>query len=174
MSKLRKMLEGNGEGIEKLMRLIETQSLQTLMRWTTEYAALHLLPIYVKYVPDDDRPAQALAAGKAYLRGEIKPADAKPLFKLSVAAAQEAVQVPAAQAAARAVYSAVATAFTPTMSISIAYYGATAMAYDTLGLNDTAENYDRFAEQIFADQLAALQKIAVKNEPNPAKLKWEC
>lgn len=174
MSKMRKMLEGNGTGVDKLIHLIETQSVHTVMRWTTDYAKRKLLPIYAKYIPDDGRPVQALAAGELFLCGEIKAADAKPIFKLSFAAAQEAVKFPAAQAAARAIYAAVATAYTPTMSISIAYYGAAAMAYDTLGLGDTAENYDRFAEAVFEDQLAALQSIAVADEPNPCKPKWFC
>jgi hypothetical protein len=49
MSKYRQMLDGSGEGVEKLMRLIETQSLKTLVKWTTDYAERDFLPIYEKH-----------------------------------------------------------------------------------------------------------------------------
>ena len=64
MSKCRKMLEGTGAGVEKLMRLIETQSLKTLVKWTTDYAKRHFLPIYEKHFSHDDRPRVAIAAAR--------------------------------------------------------------------------------------------------------------
>lgn len=174
MSKYRKMLEGSGEGVEKLMRLIETQSLKTLVKWTTDYAERHFLPIYEKHFPNDDRPRVAIAAARDWLDDKMKLTAAKPLFKPCFTAAQEANSNPVAQAAARAIYSAVATANTPTMSISIAYYGAAAVAYDRMGTGEPPEVYDKMAEEVFADEYTALKKIAVENEPNPAKIKWEC
>lgn len=174
MSKYRKMLCGSGEGVEKLMRLIETQSLKTLVRWTTDYAEQHFLPIYEKHIPNDNRPRLAIAAARDWLDDKMKLIAAKPFFKPCLTAAQEANSNPAAQAAARAIYSAVATANTPTMSISIAYYGAAAVTYDRMGLGEPSEVYDKMAEEVLADEYTALKKIAVENEPNPAKIKWEC
>lgn len=54
------------------------------------------------------------------------------------------------------------------------FYGAAAVAYDRVGLNETAEMYHRIAEAFCADMTAALQAIAVEDEPNPAKIKWTC
>lgn len=173
MSKYRKMLEGSGEGVGKLMRLIQTQSLKTLVKWTTDYDEQHFLPMYEKHFPYDDRPRVAIAAARDWLDDKMKLTTTKPLFKPCFTAAQEANSNPVAQAAARAIYSAVATASTPTMSISIAYYGA-AVAYDRIGTGEPPEVYEKMAEEVFADEYTALKKIAVENEPNPAKFKWEC
>ncbi len=140
MSKCCKMLAGSGEGVEKLMRLIETQSLKTLVKWTTDYAGQNFLPIYEKHFPYDDRPRVSIAAARDWLDDKMKLTAAKPLFKPCFTAAQEANSNPAAQAAARAIYSAVATASTPTMSISIAYYGAAAIAYDRIGTGEPLES----------------------------------
>jgi hypothetical protein len=104
----------------------------------------------------------------------MKLAAVKPIFKQCFMAAQEANSNPVAQAAARAIYSAVATASTSTMSISIAYYGAAAVAYDRIGTGEAPEVYKKIAEEVFADEYIALKKIAEENEPNPAKFKWEC
>ena len=54
------------------------------------------------------------------------------------------------------------------------FYGAAAIAYDSVGLNETAEVYDKIAKEVCADMTAALQVIAVEDEPNPAKIKWGC
>jgi len=39
--------------IEGLMRLIETQSKETLVNWAVDYAEANFLPIYVKQYPLD-------------------------------------------------------------------------------------------------------------------------
>ncbi|MDR3313142.1 MAG: hypothetical protein LBS96_01650 [Oscillospiraceae bacterium] len=178
--KPRKMLgDWRGESIQRLMQLIETQSKETLVRWTTGYARQQLLPIYEKHCPDDARPRAALDAAQDWLGGNIPVARVKPLFKGCFAAAQAAEKNPdaaahyIAQAAARAIYAAVNTAAFPTMSINIAYYGATAIAYDRVGWEEAAEIYDAIAEAVFAEEIAALQAIAVEEEPNPAKIKWD-
>lgn len=57
MAKYRKMLSNtNAAVIQSLMALIETQSKATLITWTTDYAEVHLLPVYAKDSPNDPRP----------------------------------------------------------------------------------------------------------------------
>lgn len=46
--------------IEGLMRLIETQSKATLVKWAADYAEEQILPIYLKHYPLDERPQLAL------------------------------------------------------------------------------------------------------------------
>ena len=43
-----------------------------------------------------------------------------------------------------------------------------------IGLEATDEEYAAIAEEVCLDYTDALCKIAVKDEPNPAKLKWNC
>jgi hypothetical protein len=174
MNKPRKMLEGSGVGVDKLMHLIETQSLTTVVQWTTDYAQKVFLPIYSKHFPFDERPANALFSAREWLNGSLKLSEAKLRFKPCLTAAQEADGYHAAQAAARAIYVAVATANTPTSSISIAYYGAAAVLYDRMGISQTPEVYIGLAEEVFNDEYTALMDIAVENEPNPVKVDWFC
>ena len=71
-SKPRKMLgDVYAPYIQSLMRLIETQSKPTLVRWSVGYARLYLLPLYEAAVSGDARPRLALDAADAWM--EKKP-----------------------------------------------------------------------------------------------------
>ena len=59
--KYRRMLSNwQAEPIIGLMRLIETQSKETLVNWAVGYAEANFLPLYTKYYPEDHRPQLAL------------------------------------------------------------------------------------------------------------------
>ena len=79
--KLRKML-GSIDSPEciGLMRLIETQSKETLAKWAVGYAQENYLPVYEK-TGENGCYARAAEACKAFLAGETKLADVKPLLK---------------------------------------------------------------------------------------------
>jgi hypothetical protein len=63
MPKYRKMLNDiNAPYLQSLMRLIETQSKITLANWYTGYAEEHILSIYEKSYPNDNRPRNTLTA----------------------------------------------------------------------------------------------------------------
>lgn len=175
MAKLRKML-GSAQSpyIHALMRLIETQSQQTIARWCADYAKEQILSIYQKEYPADDRPKEALEAVCDCLAGHAPIADVKKRASAVNAAAREAEASPAAQAAARAIAAAVASLYTPTSSLGIAFYGAAAIAYDRVGLHESAEAYEQIAAEECAKMEAALAAIAVKDEQNPAKINWYC
>lgn len=181
MAKLRKMLgAADSPYILSLMRLIETQSKTTIADWCVDYAKAHILEIYQKAYPQDERVPRVLAAYRQFRQGEdkvsagIKVAELKKAVARANDAAKEADANPAAQAAARAVGQAAASIYTPTHSLGLAFYGAAAIAYDRVGLEEKPEVYDGIAAQECEKMEAALRAVAVEDEPNPAKINWYC
>lgn len=174
--KLRKMLgDVNAPSTIALMRLIDTQSKVTICKWCMDYAEVRVLPIFEKCCPNDARPRNALNAARDYLEGKVKfPVVKNIILNECHAAARELEDNPAAQAAVRACGQGSAVVHTLSHSIGLYFYGAAAIAYDRVGLNETAEVYEKIAEEVCADMTAALQAIAVEDEPNPAKIKWGC
>ncbi|WP_455619454.1 putative immunity protein [Eisenbergiella sp.] len=175
MAKLRKMLgAADSPYILSLMRLIETQSKTTLGDWCVDYAEKYILNIYEKAFPEDDRLRLAVEAYRSYRKGELKLPELKKAAALTVQAAKEAEKNPAAQAAARTIGQAIGAVYTPTHSLGLAFYGAAAIAYDRVGLEEKPEVYDQIAAQECAKMEEALRAIMVENEENPAKIKWYC
>jgi hypothetical protein len=81
---------------------------RTLAPWAADCAE-HVLSLFERHAPDDDRPRKAIDGLRAFARGELKVG---PIRALSVGAhaAARAVADPAAIAAARAAGQAAATA----------------------------------------------------------------
>lgn len=175
MAKVRKMIgKADSPYIISLMRLIETQSKNTIVKWCNEYAREHILPIYEKDYPGDSRLENALDAINEYLKGNIKLTQAKKIIKEAQIAAREAEGNPAAQAAARAIGATTATINTLTSSLGLAFYGSASIAYSTVGVKETPEVYDEIAARECKNMEDALRKVAITDEPNPAKIKWSC
>lgn len=61
-----------------------------------------------------------------------------------------------------------------THSLGLYFYAAAAIAYDRAGIDATEEVYVQIAEEVCLDYTDALRVVAVEDEPNPAKLKWNC
>lgn len=166
--------------MQSLMKLIETQSKTTIANWCLSYVEENILPIFGKTHPDDTRPQAALAAARDWLDGKIKLPAAKKSILDAHAAAREAETNPAtgascaAQAAARAVGQAAAVIHAPTHSLGLAFYGAAAVAYDRVGIDKKPEVYEQIAAEECAKLEAALCSVAVADEPNPAKINWNC
>ena len=175
MAKLRKMLgAADSPYILSLMSLIETQSKTTIGDWCVDYAEKYILNIYEKAFPEDDRLRLAVEAYRSYRKGELKLPELKKAAALTVQAAKEAQKNPAAQAAARTIGQAIGAVYTPTHSLGLAFYGAAAIAYDRVGLEEKPEVYDQIAAQECAKMEEALRACMVENEKNPAKIKWYC
>ncbi|HBR29873.1 MAG TPA: hypothetical protein DD789_10615 [Firmicutes bacterium] len=174
--KLRKMLgDVNAPSTVALMSLIDTQSKMTICNWCINYAEANILPIFEKHCPNDSRPRNALNAARDYLAGKVKfPVVKNIILNECHAAARELDANPVAQAAARACGQASAVVHTLSHSLGLYFYGAAAIAYDRVGLNENAEVYNMIAEEVCAEMTAALQAVAVADEPNPAKIKWTC
>lgn len=176
MVKLRKMLGNyNDEHIIELMNLIDTQSKETISKWCLDYAEEIILPIYQKYYPNDGRPKMALDASRDWFLGLKKLPEVKHIILHEChQAAREADNNPAAQAAARTLGQASACFHTPTHSLGLAFYGGAALAYDALGLEASEKEYQEYARNEVLKMTESLKAIAIENEPNKAKLKWNC
>ena len=160
--------------IEGLMRLIETQSKETLVNWAVDYAEAQFLLIYTKQYPQDDRPKLALEYARLWLNKEVKLPEAKRYILGCHQAANEAVENPAAQAAARAIGQTASSIHSAMHSLGLALYGGLAIAYDQLGMDKPWAEHEAFALKECEKMLAALQTVAIENEPNPVKVKWFC
>lgn len=176
MPKPRKMLgHADSPYIISLMRLIETQSKETISAWCMDYTEEHILPLYEQECPGDDRPRRAIDAARQWFEGKVKLPQVKQIILNEChAAAREAESNPVAQAAARACGQASACFHTPTHSLGLAFYGAAAIAYSRVGTDETPEVYDQIAAEECAKMEDALRAVAVENEANPAKINWHC
>lgn len=175
MAKLRKMLgDVRSQECADMMTLIETQSKATLAAWAVDYARRNYLPVYANACPGDGRLENVIHVCWEYLQGTRELAEVKPLLREAAQIAREAGEDPVAQAAARAISTACATVQTPTNALGFLFYGAAAVAYGEAGLNQPAEAYDALASGEFRCALADLRKAAVPDEPNPAKINWNC
>jgi hypothetical protein len=175
MPKARKMLsDWNASYIQSLMRLIETQSKATLAHWAVDYAEAAVLPLWRAAYPGDGRPQEAIAAARAWLSGDIKLPQAKPVILACHAAAREAEGMPVAQASARAVAQCASTIHSAQHCIGLAFYGALAIAYDRLGTDATWASVEQCAAEVCADMEVALRAVAVEGEEHPAKIRWFC
>ncbi|MDR2855618.1 MAG: hypothetical protein LBV40_05635, partial [Methanomicrobiales archaeon] len=122
-----------------------------------------------------NRPYLALAAARDWMDKKVKLPEVKQIILNEChAAAREAEDNPPAQAAARACGQVAATIHTPTHSLGLALYGALAVAYDICGVDAPWNELLSVAAEECAKMEAALQQVAVENEPNPAKIKWLC
>jgi len=99
-----------------------------LALWATDCAE-HVLPFFEEKYPKDSRPRNAVAAGRAWARGEIAMSEARAAAFAAHAAARDADHA-AARAAARAAGHAAATAHVPTHAAHAATYAATAATTD--------------------------------------------
>lgn len=174
--KLRKMLgDVNAPSVLLLRDLIDTQSKETIRMWCLCYAEDKMLPLFEKHCPGDSRPQSAIYAARDYMEGKVKfPAVKHIILNECHAAARELEENPAAQAAARAVGQGSAVTHTLTHSLGLYFYAAAAVAYDRMGLTASEDVYALIAEEVCLDYTNALRAIAVLNEPNPARLKWNC
>ena len=174
--KLRKMLgDVNAPSAVALRELIDTQSKDTIRTWCLSYAEDKILPLFEKHCPGDGRPRSAIDAAHEYLDGKVKFTLVKNVILNEChAAARELDANPIAQAAARAVGQGSAVVHTLTHSLGLFFYAAAAVAYDRIGFDATEEAYAEIAEEVCLDYTDALRAIAVENETNPAKLKWNC
>lgn len=87
---------------------LDEQDHSALALWAADCAA-HVLLYFEKHYPQDERPRQAIAAGRAWARGELAMSEARQAAFAAHAAARNADDA-AARDAARAAGHAAATA----------------------------------------------------------------
>ena len=169
MAKLRKTLGGIDWPVcEALMRQIETQSTVTLSRWAVDHAAREYLPLC------GETPAltAAVEGCRKHLTGPLSLKELKPLLREASAAARD-TEGAVEQAAARATATACAVIQTPTNALGYLFYGAAAAAYSKAGTED-ASRWDNLARAELEQALEELRAVSVPDEPNPAKINWNC
>ena len=173
MPRLRKMLsDWRTPYIQSLMKLIESQSKETLTNWAIDYSEKVLLPLWNKYYPDDLRPQDAINAARRWLSGEIKLPQAKAVILECHAAAREADGNPVAQASARAIGQCASTIHSARHCIGLAFYGALAVAYDVLGTDTPWEQIEQYAAKVRSYRLLCV--LLLWRMRNPAKIDWKC
>jgi len=175
MPKLRKMLNDvNADYIQSFMRLLETQSKETIATWCISYAQEHLLPLWQSVFQDDHRPANTLSAMQDFLDGKRSLADAKRQINECRNAAREASSNHIAQGAARTIDAAACTIHNSSSSIAIAFYGGLTLAYGKLGLDAAWEDLVQAAEAECIKMRESFATVAKPDEPNPVKINWGC
>lgn len=175
MAKLRRMLGNiNDEIIVELMRVIETQSKETISLWAVNYVEQNILNIYEKESNSDLRLREVIISTKEYLRGNMKLKEIKEALRKVKTIPKEVEENPVAQASARAILTACATIQTPTNALGFTFYSVAAIVYNQVGVKEKVETYDKLAVNEFVKVLESLQEVAIKNEVNPVKVSWNC
>lgn len=175
MAKPRKMLsDWEAPYIQSLMKLIETQSKETLANWAIDYSEKNLLPLWDKDFAADSRPQNAINAAKAWLAGEIKLPQAKKEILQCHDAAREAEGKPISQGVARAIGQSASTIHSAQHCIGLAFYGALALAYNRIGVDKPWEEIQEIAAEECGKMEDALRAVAIANEEKPAKINWKC
>ncbi len=154
----------NAQCTLSLHQLIEAQDKPTICKWCLDYAEDQFLPISESHCPGDCRPRNALNAARDYLDDKLKFAEVKnTIWYFGTNATSDD---PIVLAAERAVGQAASVARYPSKwhTLAVFFYGAAAIAYDRIGLNEGPEAYNAIAEEVCADMAASLQATANKGE----------
>lgn len=134
MYKPRKILSNlDAPYIQSIVALASTQTKLTLVTWCVDYAEAVVLPLFLKYEPEDERPRLALKAAREFMAKKIKFPEAKQAILACHAAARKASDNPVAQAAARAIGQSASSIHVARHCLGLALYGALALAYERVG-----------------------------------------
>lgn len=114
----------------------------------------------------------AVEGCRKHLTGQLSLKELKPLLREASAAARD-TEGAVEQAAARATATACAVIQTPTNALGYLFYGAAAAAYSKAGTED-ASRWDDLARAELEQALEELRAVSVPDEPNPAKINWNC
>lgn len=124
--------------------LLDLQQHRLLADWAADCAE-HVLPVFMKLYPQDDRPQKAIEVGRAWARGEVSVGQAR-MASVAAHAAARAVPNVAAVAAARSAGQAVATAHIADHSLGAAFYAIKAVQAASAG-DVAAMNQERIWQQ---------------------------
>jgi hypothetical protein len=159
--------------LDAIFPLLSSQSRTTICAWCADCAERDILPIYEKYLPGDTRGRSLLALAREHPTKELKAAVRQAANSVWLTA-KEQNHEPAAQTAARAIGQAASAINTITHAVGIMLYGALSIAYDALGKDAPWAELEQYAAAECEKMLAALQAVAVADEPNPSNINWGC
>jgi len=131
--------------VEHAKRLDE-QDHRSLALWAADCAE-HVLPYFEEKYPGDNRPRNAIEAGRAWVRGEIAMSEARAAAFAAHAAARAADHA-AARAAARAAGHAAATAHVAGHARHAAAYAVTAATAAAATATERDWQYRRLPEHL--------------------------
>jgi hypothetical protein len=106
--------------------LVKKSDHKILVIWATDCAD-RVLHHFEKNYPEDIRPREAIEAGRAWVREDIKMIEARRFASASHAAARDAEQNPESQAAARSAGHAAATAHAAGHSFAASTYAVSSI-----------------------------------------------
>lgn len=146
--------------------LLEKKTHQLLTRWAADCAE-HVLYLFTKFHPDDERPALAIEQARAWVRGEISVGLARQAAFQAHAAAREAGSL-VSEAAARAAGQAVSTPHMADHAPGAAYYATKAVRLFA-GVEAAQAEYAWQCHQL-PSQIEKLVKAT--QTAQPTLLKW--
>ncbi|MEO8394015.1 MAG: putative immunity protein [Chloroflexota bacterium] len=109
-----------------IVELVKQCDHKRLALWAADCAE-RVLPYFEENYPADNRPRNAIEAGRAWVRGEFKMTEARKAAFAAHAAARDAHQAAEACSAARAAGHAAATAHVASHAVYAASYAAAAV-----------------------------------------------
>ncbi|MBR6812513.1 MAG: hypothetical protein IKM51_03980 [Oscillospiraceae bacterium] len=177
MAALRKTLgSADHPTAKKIINLLSTQSLKTLVEWSCDYAEDYYMPILRDKNAVDERLTAVIGAIRDWLDDKISAAGTRPFCSEALQAARDSESSgdPVVTAATRAISTACAVIHTPTNALGFAFYGAAAYAYKEAGLKADKLTYDRLASMELNRVLATLQGSALEDEEFPLQIDWNC
>jgi len=110
-----------------LAELLNNRDKVSLAVWAADCAE-HVLPLFERHRPEDDRPRKAIEAARAFARGEIRVGVARKAALAAHAAARDCTN-DAARAAARAAGHAAATAHSARHALGPVMYASKAAGF---------------------------------------------
>lgn len=164
----------NDPVIVSLMRLIETQSADTLANWALNYVENNVINIFESEYPNDKRVYCIIIAARKYLKGEKTLEEFKSILKEGKEIIEDVSENTVGLASIRAILTACATKYSPTNALGYTFYSVAAIVYNKKGLLESREIYDSLAKEEFYKILESLKMVAIINEKNPVKVDWYC
>lgn len=172
--KLRKMLgDIHSESYKELMKIMETQSKQTLAQWAIHYSRENYYPIFLKYQSISIQLEKCLIDCLSVSKGNLNDKEIKDKLKEARKYFKD-IHHPIEEAALRAIITACGTIQTPTNALGFLFYGCATKAYDVAEIENNQAVYDELAEKELQNALKSLRIVAIDNEENPVKIKWNC
>jgi len=143
----------------KITEVVSKCEHKTLVIWATDCAE-HVLTYFKEKYPYDRNPRNAIESGRAWVRGELRMADARKAAFASHAAARKASNN-SAIAVARACGHAAATAHVATHAPHAATYAAKAVYYAKKDINEERDWQYNHLVELYNRQSVTSAKIII-------------
>jgi hypothetical protein len=127
---------------KEIVKLVNESDHKTLAIWAADCAE-RVLPYFERNFPEDNRPREAINAGRAWVQGKLRMVDARNAAFAAHAAARDTGEIVTARSAARSAGHAAATAHVPSHAIYAAAYAITTVRDASKTTNTEVVNEER-------------------------------